>query len=95
MRHLKCMMKKTKDTMDDKEIVAAYKQCKQLLDEYKKIAQPLAEELAKRKSMYVFGKPGGYQGDLGCWEAGMDTICLHLTDETGRDLMQGAGGIGD
>lgn len=79
--------------MNDKDLVSGMKRCKKLLDEYAKAVRPLAEEMAKRKSIHVFGKPGGYDGDLGCWEEGIDTICLHLTDEVGRDLMDKAGGI--
>lgn len=79
--------------MNDKELVAGMKRCKKLLDEYRRVATPLAKEMAKRKSMFVFGKPDGYRGELGCWEEGVDTICLHLTDEVGRDLMDEAGGV--
>ncbi len=57
------------------------KQADEKLAGYKVIAQKVAAELAKRKSMYVFGKEGGYRGDLGCWEAGADVICLHIEDE--------------
>ena len=36
--------------------------------------------------MVVFGKPGLYKGDLGCWESGIDVICLHITDDGYAEL---------
>jgi len=51
-----------------------------LLGMYKVIAQQAANELARLKSYYVFGKLGGYKGELGCYEEGSDTICLHIQD---------------
>lgn len=67
--------------MTDDKIIAALKRGNDLLKEYEEIMKPVAKELAHRKSMMVFGTIGGYSGDLGCWEAGIDLICLHLADE--------------
>lgn len=67
--------------MTDAEILNELKKADLLLSEYKKIAQPIAEELARRKSLFVFGKEGGYRGHLGCQEIGLNSLCLHIEDE--------------
>lgn len=72
--------------MTDEEILENLKKADAFLEEYKKLAKPVAEELAQRKSMAVFGKPGLYTGNLGCWESGIDFICLHITDEGHAEL---------
>ena len=66
--------------LSDKEILGVLKYCDGLLENYKKTIQPVARELARRKSEYVFRKKGpvAYDGDLGCWETGVDLICLHI-----------------
>lgn len=64
--------------MTDEEVLAQLKEADRLLAEYKKIAEPLAKELAKRKSIFVFGKEDGYRGHLGCQESGINTLCLHI-----------------
>jgi hypothetical protein len=51
-----------------------------LLEVYKELIQPVADALAELKSKAVYGKKGCYSGDLGCWEAGINTICLHIKD---------------
>ena len=67
--------------MTDDEIIAKLKEGQDLLSKYKEVVAPVAEELAKRKSLFVFGKEGGYSGDLGCFESGPNVICLHITPE--------------
>ena len=64
--------------MTDAEILAGLKKADRLLAKYVKLAEPLAKELARKKSLFVFKKPGGYKGHLGCFEAGADTLCLHI-----------------
>lgn len=63
-----------------KEILGVLKYCDGLLETYKKTIQPAARELARRKSEYVFRKKGpvAYKGELGCWEVGISTVCLHI-----------------
>lgn len=67
--------------MTDDEIIAKLKEADALLAKYREIVGPVADELAKKKSIFVFGKEGGYSGDLGCFEAGPNVICLHITPE--------------
>ena len=67
--------------MTDEELFAKLKEADRLLGEYRKIAEPLALELAKRKSLFVFGKEGAYRGHLGCHEYGIDALCLHIEHE--------------
>lgn len=67
--------------MTDDEIFAKLKEGQDLLSKYKEVVAPVAEELAKRKSLFVFGKEGAYTGDLGCFEEGLNSICLHITPE--------------
>lgn len=66
--------------MTDDEIISGLKKADALLEEYKKVVQPIAEELARQKSIAVYGKEDCYSGDLGCWEAGCDCVCLHIKD---------------
>jgi hypothetical protein len=66
--------------MTDEELIEELQNAESFMVQYKAVAERVAFELAKRKSMAVFGVEGGYTGDLGCWEAGADTICLHITD---------------
>jgi hypothetical protein len=67
--------------MTDEEIIETLKKADALLEEYKKIIQPAADELAKRKSIAIYGKEDCYNGDLGCWEVGCNTVCLHIKDQ--------------
>jgi len=65
----------TRDEMREK-----LKHADSLLQEYRDAVKPIAEQLAEEKSQHVFGQPGGYSGDLGCWEDGINAICLHIKE---------------
>jgi len=78
--------------MTDDEIVAAFKKADELMAEYITTIRPAAVELARRKSEAVFGKPGLYDGHLGCFESGKDCVCLHITAE-GMEIVYQAGGM--
>lgn len=66
--------------MTDQEILDGLKKADALLEEYKKIIRPIAEELAQQKSNAIYGKEDCYSGDLGCYESGCDCVCLHIKD---------------
>jgi hypothetical protein len=66
--------------MTDEELLASLKKADDLLGQYKEAIKPAAAELARRKSEAVYGKEGGYEGRLGCFEMGDNTLCLHLSD---------------
>ena len=66
--------------MTDDEIIAALKEADALLTKYREMVAPIAAELAKQKSLFVFSKEGGYRGELGCYESGPNVICLHIED---------------
>jgi len=66
--------------MPEEELKRRVAEAKEHLRKYVELVIPVAEDLAERKSMAIFGRPGGYQGKLGCWEAGIDMICLHIAD---------------
>jgi len=78
--------------MTDDEIIAAFKRADELMAEYMKTIHPAAVELARRKSEVVFGRPDLYDGQLGCFEAGKDCVCLHITNE-GMEIVHKAGGM--
>lgn len=63
--------------MTDDEIRSGLVECEALLKRYKEFAKPIAEELARRQSLHVYKEEGRYSGDLGCYESGIDTICVH------------------
>jgi len=65
------------NSMSDQEIIETIKRADALLAEYMKILRPAADELARRKSLDVYGEEGRYRGDLGCHEEGIQKICLH------------------
>lgn len=62
----------------EREILAKLKEADGLLGQYRQAAQAIANDLAVLKSLYVFGRVGGYRGHLGCYEEGADKICLHI-----------------
>lgn len=64
--------------LTDKQIVERFRRADALLAEYEKLVLPAGKELARRKSLYVFKKPGKYRAELGCYEMGKDSVCLHL-----------------
>ncbi len=66
--------------MKDEEIVEALQKGDRLMAEYKAALQPVLDELANRKSMHVFGEPGHYRGEFGCFEEGAESLCLHIKD---------------
>lgn len=78
--------------MTDDEIIAAFKKANELMAEYMNAIAPAAAELARRKSEAVFGRPGLYDGNLGCFESGKDCVCLHITGE-GMEIVHQAGGM--
>lgn len=75
--------------LSDKEVMDRLKECDELLAVYQEKIRPVANELARRKSEYVFKRKGrcGYRGELGCWEEGIDTVCLHIKDRENRKTL--------
>lgn len=67
--------------MTDDEILAALKRADELLDEYKRVAGPAVKELARQLSLAVGKREGHYDGQFGCYDEGIDTLCLHLDKE--------------
>lgn len=67
--------------MMDEEIREKLAWCDHLIEEYKREAYLIADELARRKSSMVFGCDDAYEGRLGCFEQGIETICLHISDK--------------
>lgn len=67
--------------MIDDKIIDALRQADLLLGEYIKLLSPIAKKLADMKSKLVFGKKGYYAGGLGCYEDGIDNLCLLLRDK--------------
>lgn len=76
--------RKTKPTkrtrMTEDEIIACFIEGDKILQKYVEAVGQAAEDLAEIKSNELLGADGYYSGDLGCCEAGIDTICLHLRD---------------
>ena len=66
--------------MTDDEILDRFRRADALLAEYRQVIQPAADELARQKSLAVFGRAGGYGGEIGCYETGCDFVCAHLAD---------------
>ena len=71
--------------MIDQEIIDTVKKADALLTEYKLLLKPVAYELARRKSLEVYGKEGCYKGLFGCHEEGIQKICLHSVEPTKQD----------
>jgi hypothetical protein len=70
----------------EKEMLEQLKKADALLEEYIQTVRPVAAELARRKSLAVWGNEITYSGRLGCYEEGLNTICLHnICDATTRD----------
>jgi hypothetical protein len=67
--------------MTDKEIIDGLKEADACLQQYVKIVRLIAVELAIQKSEVVWGNTTSYDGDLGCYESGIDTICLHSAQD--------------
>lgn len=70
--------------MDEAEIIDRFKRAHAKLLEYREIIQPAADALAELKSIAVYGKPGCYDGDLGCFDGGIDVVCLHIKEDIPR-----------
>ena len=66
--------------MTEEEILEKLKEADRFLEAYKKAVLPVAEELARQKSIAVYGKEGCYNGELGCYESGCDAVCLHIKE---------------
>ena len=60
--------------MDNHEIIFRLNEADLLLSRYKEILTPVLVELANRK-MQAVGIP--YSGKFGCFEEGIDTLCMH------------------
>jgi hypothetical protein len=71
--------------MGDQDIIDTVKKADALLTEYKLLLKPVAYELARRKSLEVYGEEGCYKGLFGCHEEGIQKICLHSVDPTKQD----------
>jgi hypothetical protein len=74
--------------MTDGELLSILKKADDLLGQYKEAVQPAADELARRKSIKVYGKKGAYAGKLGCQESGSDTVCLHLNEPFRKNMLR-------
>jgi hypothetical protein len=61
----------------EKEMLEQLKKADALLEEYIGTVRVVAAELARRKSLAVWGNATTYAGRLGCYEEGIDAICLH------------------
>lgn len=61
--------------LNDEEIRNTLIKADSILDEYQKILTPVLRELAKRKEEYTGYK---YNGEFGCYECGIDTLCIHI-----------------
>lgn len=64
--------------MTDDELLSVLKRADDLLGEYKKMLEPVLEELARRFSMDMFGVPDKATAEFGHEEAGVDVITLRL-----------------
>jgi hypothetical protein len=60
------------------DILVAFKEADELLRRYKEVISPAIAELARLKGEV---NNLSYSGDLGCWEEGIDTVCLHIKGE--------------
>lgn len=63
--------------MNSEQMKSKLKEADELLSKYVKLVKPVAKELAIRKSR-LNNKKFKYTGELGCWEMGVDSICLHI-----------------
>lgn len=68
--------------MTDEELRNLLTQADALLRQYTEVAKMAGRELARRHSLAVGAE---YEGQLGCYTAGLDTICLH---RSGKDLIK-------
>jgi hypothetical protein len=66
--------------MTDEEIIDRIRKADAFLGLYEDVLHPVLEELARQKSLAVYKVEGKYTGELGCYEAGADVICIHLRD---------------
>lgn len=64
--------------MTDEQVLEGLKKADHLLAQYRAQVEPIAAELAKKKSIFVFGNESSYSGDLGCFESGINSVCLHI-----------------
>ena len=63
--------------MNNDEIISRLNEADLLLSRYKELIAPALAELANRK-MKAVGV--SYRGEFGCWEEGIDTLCMHIED---------------
>lgn len=73
--------------MTDDEIIKQASLASAHLRDYEATIRPVAEELARRKSILCYGETGHYVGELGCWDSGKNTICLHNKGDRPPDAL--------
>lgn len=76
-------------TATEEQIIEQLKEADRLLAEYRKIVEPVAKALARHLNELIHEGAPYYDGELGCWEEGIDSICCHVRDEAGRDNDEG------
>lgn len=74
--------------MTDDELRALLEKADALLGEYEEVAEKAVAEIARRKSLAVYGDETSYRGHLGCYEMGVETLCAHLVDARIKELYE-------
>lgn len=67
--------------MTETEILDRFRLAHLKLLEYRTIIQPVADALAELQSFAVFGRSGCYDGYLGGYDNGIDSVFLHVRDD--------------
>jgi uncharacterized protein (DUF2237 family) len=70
--------------MTDAQIIRRLKRADKLLKKYKRLVHPVAKELAKKRSIDIFGVDGCCAGRVGCADTGVDSICMHMRGDSYR-----------
>lgn len=63
--------------MTENEILEVLVQADAKLVEYKAIVEPILEEMARLKSLHMYGEEAKCGSHLGCYEEGIQVVCLH------------------
>lgn len=63
--------------MSEEEAKVVLERADALLDLYIQAATPVLEYLKARFCEEFNVEPDGFEVEFGCWEAGIETICLH------------------
>ena len=67
--------------MTEVEILDRFRRAHAALMDYRAIISPVADALAEMQSIDVFGEPGHYQGYLGGYDNGIDSVFLEVCGE--------------